>query len=606
MINVVQNNDRYEISFPYDPGIVYLVKNVPGRRWNPAEKIWTIPLDRLGFLINEFKGTVYESIVHIVSDEDLNVNETLDATTEIPEIDISKIPFYVKTGSSPYQHQLDFMKWAIDRQQRGNTSGFLLCDDQGLGKSLETINLALYNRKQYNYKHCLIVCCINSSKYNWQKDIQDHTNGQEHGYILGSRLRRNGTVRCDTGGQEKLHDIQSGHMYGDASQPELPYFLIVNIEAFRYKIGKFYPFSDIIAEKIAAGDINMIAIDEVHKNTSPGSKQGQQILRIKKSTGRKAMWIPLTGTPITSKPTDVFLPLKLIDGHGFSSFYKWCNEFCVYGGFGGYEIIGYKNIPRLKQMLQYNMLRRMKQDVLDLPPKIRYTEYVENTSYQNRLYQSVVAELLNSRSDILSSLNPMTKFLRLRQVNGSPELVDLSLSVDDPDYIKKNAKLQRLLELLEDNVERGEKTVVFSNWVEPLRTLYKFVSQRYKTCVFTGTMSTEDREKHKQVFMTNPEYKVLLGTIGAAGTSQTFTAAKNLIFYDSPWNPSDKEQAEDRIYRIGTTSSVNIVTLITKDTVDDRVNEILETKDSIVKYIVDNKLDLKKNPRLFDILLDVK
>ena len=116
-------------------------------------------------------------------------------------------------------------------------------------------------------------------------------------------------------------------------------------------------------------------------------------------------------------------------------------------------------------------------------------------------------------------------------------------------------------------------------------------------------MSVEDRDKHKKVFQNDPRYTVLLGTIGAAGTVQTFTAARNVIFYDSPWNPSDKEQASDRIYRIGTTQSVNIFTLVTKDTVDDKVEQILYRKDGIAKYIVDGKMDFRKNPDLFNFLL---
>ena len=379
-------------------------------------------------------------------------------------------------------------------------------------------------------------------------------------------------------------------------------FLIMNIESIRYKEGRYYSIADEIITRINSGYIGMIALDEIHKNASPTSIQGKQILRIKKNTDKRCMWIPMTGTPITKQPTDVYLPLRLCEGHTVSSYYKWCQYFCIYGGFGGYQILGYRNIPRLKCILEHNMIRRLKEDILDLPPKIHYTEYVENTPYQRKLYNQVANELLNDKEEIMLALNPMTKFLKLRQVNGSPELVDEELKVDD-EYPKKNARLVRLMELLEDAHERGEKTIVFSNWVEPLRTLYKFVSKKYKTCVFTGTMSAEAREKHKKAFIENPEYTVLLGTIGAAGTSHTFTVARNVIFYDDCWNPSDKEQAEDRIYRIGTTQSVNIFTLVAKDTIDDKVEQILSTKSGVSKYIVDGRLDLKQNPELFDLLL---
>ena len=600
MIHVIQNDDVYEITSPYDVEIIELIKHVPGRRWNPDKKKWIIPADRLGFFINEFKGTRFESIVKIHSNEDINKNETLQATTYIPDVDLSDVTFHVKDGSTPYKHQLDFMKWAIARQNSGNMHGFICADSMGLGKSIESSNLAYYNKERYGFKHCLIICCVNSVKYHWQDDIQVHL--KQEAYILGTRLRRDGTAKRDTGSKEKYEDLKSGHMYGDANAPELPYFLIVNIEAFRYRVGRQHLFTDEVIRNINEGNISMLILDEVHKNMSPSAEQGKQILQVKRATESKAMWLPMTGTPITKQPTDIFAPLKLCDGHTFNSFYKWCQYFCIYGGFGGYEILGYRNIPYLKNLLEPNMIRRLKSDVLDLPPKIQYTEYVENTEYQHKLYQRVVGEIEEEADDILTSPNPMARFLRLRQVNGSPEIIDQELEVDD-NYIKKNAKLQRLMELLADVHDRGEKVVVFSNWVEPLRTLYKFISKKYKTCVFTGTMSVEDREAHKKAFQNNPAYTVLLGTIGAAGTGQTFTAARNVIFYDSPWNPSDKEQATDRIYRIGTTQSVNIFTIVTKDTVDDRVEQILNTKEGVAKYIVDGKLDIRHNPQLFEFLL---
>lgn len=601
MIIVKQNGDVYEISFPYDPAVVDIVRNVHGRRWIPQEKIWTVPLNSLGFFINAVKGTVYESQVKISSQEDLNLNETIATTVNIPEVDMSNVPFYVKDGATPYAHQLDFMKWAIHRQQSGIMSGFILADEMGCGKTLESMNLAIYNEQQYQFKHCLIICCVNSAKYNWQQDILDHTNSQYTPYILGSRIRKNGTIKYDGTSADKYTDLVTGHMYGDLDAPELPYFIILNIEALRYKMGKVNAISSELIRLMNAGQINMVILDEIHKNASPGSQQGKELLRIKRSTLDTVMWIPMTGTPVTKQPTDVFLPLKLCNGHSFKSFWTWCQEFCVYGGFGGYEIIGYKNIPKLKRILEPNMIRRRKEDVLDLPPKIRYIEYVQNTPYQQRLYDKVEAELVSDLDSVMLSMNPLAKLMKLRQVNGSPELVDPNLKVD-ADYLKKNAKLQRLLELIADAQARGEKVVVFSNWVEPLRTLYRFVSKKYKTCAFTGTMSPADREAHKALFLNNLEYRVLLGTIGAAGVSQTFTVAQTLIFYDDPWNPSDKEQAEDRIYRIGTQQSVNIFTLVCKDTVDDRVEQLLYTKHGIAKYIVDNQLDTK-NPNLIQYLL---
>ena len=248
------------------------------------------------------------------------------------------------------------------------------------------------------------------------------------------------------------------------------------------------------------------------------------------------------------------------------------------------------------------MIRRTKEEVLDLPEKIELVEYVENTAYQNKLMSVVQSDLLKHRDTIVASLNPLAKMLRLRQVNGSPELVDESLEVDR-NYIKKNAKLQRLLELVDDITLRGEKVVIFSNWVEPLRTVYRHLAPKYKVSCFTGTMKEKSRQAHKEAFLHDPEYKVMIGTIGALGTTHTLTAANNIIFYDEPWTAADKQQATDRIHRVGTTKSCNIYTLITKDTIDERVHDILYNKKMVSDFMVDGKLDIYNNPALFDVLL---
>lgn len=603
MISVRQNVDVYEIKFKYDPTLVQLVKLVPGRVWHSEDKMWTIPLSSLGMFLNQIKGTMYEEQVKIESEEHIDENAELEHSTPIPNYNVSKVPFLVKEGFKPYDHQIDFMKWSLYRENvQHNMHGFILADTMGLGKTVETLNLANVNKMAYRFKHCLIICCVNPAKYHWQRDIEEHSRGKFHPYILGTRIRKNGTLNYVSGSKEKLEDLTSFKMYGPKGDSPLPYFIIMNIEGIRHKKGRTYPIADAIIDLVNKGKISMIAVDEVHKNTSPSSLQGKQLLRIKKMTGTKCMWIPITGTPIVSRPTDVFLPLKLIDGHNFTSYYTWCQKFCVYGGFGNHEIIAYKNIPYLKSLLEKNMIRRLKEDVLDLPDKIYYTEYVENTKYQEALYNEVVQGIISNRGKIISSMNPLAQFLRLRQVNGSPELVDNSLTIDST-YTKYNAKLQRLLDILEDVHERKEKVIIFSNWVEPLRTLYRFVHKKYNVACYTGTMKQDERENEKKRFIEDPDCTVILGTIGALGTMHTLTVANNVIFYDEPWNATDKEQAEDRVHRIGTFQSVNIYTIITKGTVDERVHDIIFTKSGVSKYIVDGSLDIHSNPELFDLLL---
>lgn len=189
-IRVVQNGEVYEITFKYDPTMVHLIKQVPGKAWNPKAKMWTIPRDRLGFLISQLKGTMYESMLQIFSDEQINVNASLPTNDEIPDIDISNVKTYVKDGGHLFKHQEDFMKYSIARQMSGNSHGFILADQPGLGKTIEVMNLAIYNKSFYKYKHVLIIACVNAAKYHWQEDIYTHSNHQYLPYILGTRKKR--------------------------------------------------------------------------------------------------------------------------------------------------------------------------------------------------------------------------------------------------------------------------------------------------------------------------------------------------------------------------------------------------------------------------------
>lgn len=762
MISITQAGPEYEVRFPYNDWLVQTVKQVPGRHWQPQDKCWYVPKDKLGFLLNLLKGTSFEQEVKITSNEDLNVNASVDSTPRysIPDIDISDVHTCVKDGGKLFPHQEDCIKYSIGRKEKGNFSGFLLADEMGCvsgdsvvevrvdnsrklmrledlynvyesgkrvqikcyadgffaylpvrvvlnkgikptvsvklangyyvvctpdhelltlrgwveachlsktdsvvvesdspswtdgpdkyskvvsvskeypqpvydvgvdhavyhnfvcngivvhncGKTLEVINLALFKQQYEAAKHCLIICCVNSAKYNWVKDIHDHTNGKYEGYILGSRCRKKlGTVNYVGTGKQKLEDLETGLVYSDKKlNKPLPYFLILNVEALRTtdntkKRNERNVITRRLAELCLDGDISMIALDEIHRNASPQSEQGKQILRLKAMTGSRVEWIPMTGTPVVNKPTDVFLPMRLVDATDCDSYWKWNQRYCIYGGYGGHNVIGYKNIPELKRVLEPNMLRRTKEEVLDLPDKIRQVEYVENTRTQARLYAEVQMDLQSNFEQIRQSANPLGKLIRLRQANGAPEILDPSIDVSSQSYLGCNAKLKRLLEMAQDLTSCGKKIVVFSNWIEPLRTAYRWLNKRkIKTVSYVGTMSQEDREKSKRTFIEDPSCMVILGTIGALGTTHTLTVAQDVIFLDQPWSMADLEQAEDRCYRVGTTGTVNVYYLIAKDTIDDKVYDIIMRKDSWSKFIVDNDLNVKQNPELLKYLI---
>lgn len=614
MISIIQNGEVYEIRFSYNEAILDMVRQVPGRRWHHEAKFWAVPKDKIGFFLNQLKDTSFYQQLKIQSDEDLKVNCSIDSTHKqaIPDIDISDIPLYVEHGSRLYEHQIDCMKYSIGRKDKGNFNGFLLSDEMGCGKTLEVINLALFKKNYENAKHCLIICCVNSAKYNWADDIKKHTNEEYEGYILGSRVqKRKGTVQLNGTGTEKYKDLETGLMYSDEKlNKPLPYFLILNVEALRTTDNSKKRYErNIVTMKIVQmcldRDISIIALDEIHKNVSPQSEQGKQILKIKQLTNNLVEWIPITGTPVVNKPTDVFLPMYLVGAHNESSYWRWNQHFCIYGGYGGHNIIGYKNIPELKRLLEPNMLRRTKEQVLDLPPKVHHIEYVENSKYQDRLYKTIQSNIRNNFDEVYRSPDPLSQLVALREVNECPEVIDSELDPTDKSYLNNNAKIKRAVELILDIIENGEKVVVFSNWVAPLRSLYRQLkTKKINIACYTGTMSQNERESDKKKFISDPSCKVIIGTIGALGTSHTLTVANNVIFIDEPWNMATLEQAEDRCHRVTSTGTTNIFTLITRGTIDEKIHDILNRKGVMSNFIVDDKIDVRNNPELIRYLVE--
>ena len=126
---------------------------------------------------------------------------------------------------------------------------------------------------------------------------------------------------------------------------------------------------------------------------------------------------------------------------------------------------------------------------------------------------------------------------------------------------------------------------------------------QYNPLYITGAVSDYDRERAKTMFQEDDVHKVIIGTTGAMGTGITLTRARTSIFLDSPWTMADKIQAEDRIYRIGTTGSVNIITLVTKDTIDEKIEEIVYRKGEMGDYILDGKVSREEINNLVDDIL---
>jgi len=143
--------------------------------------------------------------------------------------------------------------------------------------------------------------------------------------------------------------------------------------------------------------------------------------------------------------------------------------------------------------------------------------------------------------------------------------------------------------LVEQIVSSGNKVVVFSTFKETLETLKERL-KCYNPLVGTGDISDEEISSNVDKFQTNDKNKIFLGTWQKCGTGLTLTAATYMIFIDTPWTDAAFEQACDRIYRIGTTKPVTIYNLITSDSIDERVLEIVSDKAALADYVIDDTI----------------
>lgn len=548
--NVIVKKSAF-VSFDYDPEIVGYIKTLGMRYYDPSNHTWEVPVQYIINICNKFVDHDIE-ITGVY--EDLSINKS--------DVDI---PSDYEFKTKPFAHQLDGVKFGLDKKH------WLLCDDQGLGKTKQIIDWVGCLEKTEKINKVLIVCGVNSLKYNWQSEIKIHSN--ESGFVLGTRYRKNGNV-YEGSTAEKLKDLNN--------LPDCRY-IITNIETLRAgskREGKKYifPIAEKLAELCKKGIINVIAFDECHKAKNPTSQQGKALELVKAD-----YMVAMSGTPLMNNPLDLYFPMHWL-GYENHSFFQFKNHYCNMGGYGGYQVVGYKNLEEIRAMMENIMLRRLKMEVLDLPEKIRTIEYVDMTSKQSRLYKEVEAGVRSELNKIKFSNNPLSMLIRLRQTTGYTGIIS--------DDIKESAKLDRMEELVSELAESNQKAIVFSNWSSVTEEVKKRLKDYYPAYI-TGDTKPEERMKEVSRFQNDPKCKVIIGTIGAMGTGLTLTAAQTVIFLDSPWNRALKDQAEDRAHRIGTKGTVNIITLVCKNTIDERIEELVEKKGEIADALVDGKVSME-------------
>ena len=521
------------VNFEYDPLIVDAGKQCSVAHYDKNTLTWEVPLTSLSFLIE-----------HLSSFDDVELCFLEDV---LPEPDnIFELSTYKTT---PYQYQLEGIQYGLNHDR------WLLLDAPGLGKTLQLIYLAQELKEREGLEHCLIVCGLNTLKNNWKDEIHKHSDLSC--MILGERKTKNGKVRIGSV-QERLDDLR---------RPIEEFFIITNIQTLRN--------DEIIKElkKNKTNKIDMIVLDEGHVCKSPTSTQGKNLLKL----NAKYM-ILATGTVLMNSPLDAYVPLKWI-GADRSTYTNFKFYYCNFTGPFNNIIVGYRFMDILKDQLEKVSLRRNK-DLLDLPEKTVITEYVDMNDKQSKFYENITEGIVQQVDKVkMTTASVLAMVTRLRQATACPSILT---SENIP-----SSKIERATDLARQIIENGDKVIIFSTFKESLRDLEEeFKDIEHVVC--HGDIDDAEINKRRNYFQNDERCKLMLATWQKMGTGVTLNAASYEVFLDIPWTEAVFTQAQDRIHRIGSKKPVFIYNLVCKNTIDERVLELVQSKGAISDYVVDD------------------
>lgn len=416
--------------------------------------------------------------------------------------------------------------------------GGILADEMGLGKTLQTIAFIMNNKNSKS-----IIITPTSLIYNWKSEFEKFAPNIKLGIVHGDKKKREEIIE-----KSNKYDV-----------------ILTTYSTIRNDLEKY---KDKIFE--------YCIIDEAQNIKNPDAI----ITKTIKCINSKVRFA-LTGTPIENNLLelwsifDFIMPGYLYDKTEFKN-----------------KFINCENTNKLKNLIEPFILRRTKKEVIkELPDKIERKFIVELNKEQKKIYDiynKSVLEKIKNNKDENDNITIFSYLTKLRQLCLHPKILL-------KDYNGKSSKVDICIDILKDYIENNRKILLFSQFTSVLKFMTNEIEKNdIKYMYLDGKTKSEDRVKLVNEFNKNSEVKIFLISLKAGGTGLNLTSADTVIHFDPWWNISVENQASDRAHRLGQKNVVEVIKLISKDTIEEKIINLQESKKALIEEIIDDSLSNSK------------
>jgi len=470
-----------------------------------------------------------------------------------------------KFKTKPYAHQIT----ALEKSWQKDEYGYFM--EMGTGKSKVLLdNIAmLYDKGRIN---SALIIAPKGVYRNWlSQEIPNHLPSHiDHKTVLWTAL----TSKTKDKEYQQLFKIEYDL-----------HILLMNVEALSTKKGVEF------AGKFLRCHKTLLAVDESTTIKNPAAKRTKAILALSQQVKYRRI---LTGAPVTKSPLDLYSQCAFLNEHllGFSSYYTFRNRYAqmIERNFGGRRVqivASYRRLDELAETLKPFSYRILKEDCLDLPPKIYMKREIELSDEQKKAYTTMkVMALAKVNGKLATAPHVLTQLMRLHQITCGHFKAD-----DGTIQEFKNNRMSELLDLLE---EMEGKVIIWANYVYDIEQIVKTIGQEYgndSIVQYYGAIESKTRQTNIDKFQ-DPKSKArfFIGNPQTGGYGITLTAASNVIYYSNGYDLEKRLQSEDRAHRIGQKKSVTYVDIIARKTVDEKIVKALRKKINIASAVMGEEL----------------